>query len=105
LNAIKDPRMNSWGIFDKDSGECVSTAQLFIHSPEAAVFGLVNTAESWRRRGLATHLLAKALEHAIQTRGIRRAMLQATPMAVNMYKRMGFEIFGATLCCEYISEK
>lgn len=101
LSAIRSPNMHSWGVFDKQTGECICTTQLFIHSPEAAIVGMVSTAEAWRRRGLATHLLAKALEHALKTCNIRRAMLQATPMAVSMYKKMGFETIGTTSTYEY----
>lgn len=101
LDAIRNPQMHSWGIFDSYTNECVCTTQVFVHDPRAAIVGMVSTAESWRGRGLATHLLATALQHAVKTCNIRRAMLQATPMAVNMYKRMGFETIATTTKCEY----
>jgi GNAT superfamily N-acetyltransferase len=100
-DSLRDPQMHSWGIFDMHTGECVCTTQIFVHDPEAAIVGMVSTAEPWRNRGLASHLLAVALQHAVKACHIRRAMLQATPMAVNMYKRMGFETIATTTKCEY----
>lgn len=100
-DAVVNQQMRSWGIFEKDSGECVCTAQLFNHGQNTAIVGAVSTAEKWRRRGLASHLMAHALQHAIKTDDIQVALLQATSMAINMYKRMGFQTVGATLCCQY----
>jgi ribosomal protein S18 acetylase RimI-like enzyme len=55
--------------------------------------GWVTTAPHARRGGRATAVLAKALSDA-HVRGMRTASLQATDMAVSLYKRAGFVVVG-----------
>lgn len=100
IDALKSPQMQSWGIFEKASGNCICTVQIFLHGKDTAIIGCVSTAEAWRRRGLASNLMARALGHSVKNDCIRVALLQATSMAVSMYEKMGFVTVGKTLCCK-----
>jgi ribosomal protein S18 acetylase RimI-like enzyme len=59
---------------------------------EARVF-FVNTAPGWRGRGIARAMTAAALRAAARS-GARRAALDATDVAVSLYRRLGFEVAG-----------
>jgi len=53
----------------------------------------VNTDRSWRGRGIGRAMTAAALQAAAGS-GARRAYLDATDIAVSLYRRLGFEAAG-----------
>jgi ribosomal protein S18 acetylase RimI-like enzyme len=79
-------------------GESVATAMAFEFDGDCGVYN-VSTLEQARRRGLATAVTAALLRDAI-ARGCVTASLQATPMAEQLYAKLGFRDLGRTL--EYV---
>ncbi len=63
-----------------------------LHDGDCGVYA-VGTAPGWRRRGVARALVEHALADARQ-RGASTASLQSTPMAVSLYRSLGFEAVG-----------
>ena len=101
------------------SGECVawcaatgaslvSCALLTIHSgpptpsnPDGrwAYLSRIDTAPEWRGRGIASALVAAALDFA-RAAGIPRVMLTATEASKPLYRRLGFRDFLGTMQAE-----
>lgn len=69
-------------------GEPVSKAVLHRADDVAGIYGVATTEEG-RGRGLATHLCATALASA-RAAGAERTVLHSTPMARELYRRMGY---------------
>ncbi len=63
-----------------------------VHDGDCGVYA-VGTAPEWRRRGVARALVEHALADA-RRRGASTASLQSTPMAVSLYRSLGFEAVG-----------
>src|SRR5438045_2972122 len=72
------------------SARTIGTLRLLVDGAEAKV-GRVAVAARWRSRGVASRMLAAALEEAAR-RGCRRASLAAQLRATGVYERAGFRI-------------
>jgi ribosomal protein S18 acetylase RimI-like enzyme len=81
-------------------GEDAAAAVAYDHDGDCGIYN-VGTAEWARRRGLGTALTALQLERA-RERGCQTASLQATAMAVGMYRAVGFRDLGRIL--EYVPQ-
>lgn len=68
--------------------EPVASAMLFVGAGVAGLYG-VATVSQHRNRGHATALIRAVLDVA-SSEGIRTCILHATPMAVSVYRRLGF---------------
>ena len=68
----------------------VAVSELFLSDDVAGVY-LVATDARHRRRGLGAAVTAAALEHGRAT-GARIATLQASPMGLPLYRRLGFVV-------------
>ena len=73
-------------------GENAATLMAFDHDGDCGIY-MVGTVPAARRRGIATALSAHAVS-AARERGCTTASLQATPMAVGVYARVGFRDLG-----------
>ena len=67
----------------------IATAALLPHDAREAWIGMVLVSAPWRRRGLATRLLAQCLAAAADN-GLT-ASLDATPAGAAVYRRIGFQ--------------
>jgi ribosomal protein S18 acetylase RimI-like enzyme len=74
-------------------GEPAATVSARDHEGDCAIWN-VATAEAARGRGLATALMQKAVFDAAQ-RGCATSTLQATKLGAPVYRRCGYEDFGA----------
>ena len=85
----QDPRRATrwWGA--RRAGLPLSKVVLHVSERVAGIYG-VATIEAGRGLGLAGLLTLAAL-HAAQQSGCRFAVLHATPMAVRLYERLGFQ--------------
>jgi len=79
-------------------GSCVGTAGSRVVDG-AALVASVATHPSVRRQGIGTAMTAIALQAAAQA-GATRAYLDATPLAVGIYRRLGFAEIGPIRWCE-----
>jgi len=71
------------------NGVPMAKAVAVIHEPTCAgIYGVGTTPEA-RGRGLASVLMREILR-ALRQAGVRTVVLQSTPMAVNLYRRLGF---------------
>lgn len=70
------------------AGQPVASAMLFIGAGVAGLYG-VATVSNQRNRGFATALVRGVLDVATEA-GCRTCILHATPMAVSIYRRLGF---------------
>jgi len=70
-------------------GRVIATAALLPHDACEAWIGMVLVSAGWRRRGLATRLLAQCLATAADHN--LTASLDATPAGAAVYRRIGFE--------------
>lgn len=68
----------------------VAVSELFLSENVAGVY-LVATDARHRRRGLGAAVTAAAVEHGRST-GVRIATLQASPMGLPLYRRLGFVV-------------
>ena len=80
------------GILD---GKPVATSEVFFGGG-VALLGAVNTLSQHRRQGIGAALALAALRDA-QKQGYRMSVLSASPMGINIYRRIGFREYGATL--------
>lgn len=69
-------------------GELVATAVALPFTGPCAWISMVLVTSAWQRRGLATHLMQRAIE-AIESQG-RIPMLDATPAGRAVYRELGF---------------
>ena len=72
-----------------DSGEPVSVMATIDHAGDDVGIYLVATHPDHRGRGLASRLLAAALDEAKQ-RGMQTSSLQGSPMGAPIYARLGY---------------
>ncbi|KAG8153667.1 GNAT family N-acetyltransferase [Burkholderia catarinensis] len=70
-------------------GQIAATARYGFASPRDIVVDRVGTAHAYRRRGLATQLLAAIVAHASQ-RGAQRVWLMSTEAGRPLYRAAGF---------------
>jgi GNAT superfamily N-acetyltransferase len=69
-------------------GEPVSKAAMHVHGGVAGIYAVATT-DNGRRRGLASLLTLTALS-AARAEGVERSVLHSTPMAVELYRKLGF---------------
>ena len=79
------PTITAWGI--EQEGHIVATAAAIRYGSELAWIGMVLTAEPHRGRGLASKLMAAALDHLTDCALIK---LDATAQGAPLYRRFGF---------------
>ncbi len=77
-----------------DGAGLVGYARLIGEGARAHVRQVV-VARSHRRRGIASQLVAAAVDEA-RRRGFASVYLSARPNAVRMYERLGFRVVGST---------
>jgi ribosomal protein S18 acetylase RimI-like enzyme len=77
------------------AGRDAATAIAFDHDGDCGIFNM-GTLEPYRRRGLATALLARHLREAVE-RGCSTASLQSTTIAEGVYRAAGFRDLGRFL--------
>jgi putative N-acetyltransferase (TIGR04045 family) len=75
---------------DPASAEVIGTLRLLLDGPRAKV-GRVAVERRWRRRGIASRMLALALERA-RSEGCSRALLASQLQATAVYERAGFQV-------------
>ena len=75
----------------KERNKIVSTGLCFDTKDTAGVY-MIGTLESHRGKGLASAMTSHMLWEA-KNRGLKTAILQATPMGVTLYPKLGFETF------------
>ena len=80
-------------------GVAVGTALLFFHGGVAGLH-LVGVRESHRRRGIAARLTVHALDDASRL-GYRAAVLKASNLGENIYRRLGFQDFSRLILYEW----
>lgn len=73
-------------------GKLVATSEVFFGGGVALIGG-VNTLEDYRRQRIGTSITLTALQKA-QKQGYRVAILSASPMGINIYRRLGFQEYG-----------
>lgn len=76
-----------WAAYE--NGLMVSKTVLHVTPGIAGVYGVATRPEA-RGNGLAGHLVAWSL-HEARAAGYQTGVLHSSPMAVNLYRRMGFE--------------
>jgi ribosomal protein S18 acetylase RimI-like enzyme len=69
-------------------GAPAATVKLF-YAAGVAYIGRVVTAPAYRRQGIGTQMTLHAM-HTARQAGYRIAVLTASPMGVNIYRRLGF---------------
>jgi GNAT superfamily N-acetyltransferase len=70
-------------------GRLVATATTTVYGAELAWIGMVLVDPDYRRRGIATLLMRRALEH-LRKRGVRAVKLDATTAGRPVYEALGF---------------
>ncbi|WP_027814335.1 GNAT family N-acetyltransferase, partial [Burkholderia cenocepacia] len=83
-------------------GQIAATARYGFASPRDIVVDRVGTAEAYRRRGLATQLLAAIVAHA-RHRGARRVWLISTEAGQPLYRAAGFTLLAAVAVDEVLA--
>ncbi|AQQ34787.1 GNAT family N-acetyltransferase [Burkholderia cenocepacia] len=83
-------------------GQIAATARYGFASPRDIVVDRVGTAEAYRRRGLATQLLAAIVAHA-RHRGARRVWLISTEAGQPLYRAAGFTSLAAVAVDEVLA--
>lgn len=73
-------------------GTPIATAEVTLSGEVAGVYSIA-TVEPYRRRGIGTMMTLAPLLEARRV-GCRRAILQAAPDGVSIYRRLGFEAYG-----------
>ena len=87
------PGAPQWYFIGYCEGKAVATAELTVGGGVAGLYG-VSTLASHRRRGFGTALTLRPLLDA-RAAGLTRAVLQASADGAPVYRRLGFEAFGA----------
>jgi GNAT superfamily N-acetyltransferase len=87
---LRDDRLRTHGV--RIDGSLASAAMTLDLGDDLAVH-YVATAPEFRRRGLATRLLADVISEA-RNRGMRTTTLQASPDGLPVYRAMGFREVG-----------
>ncbi len=82
------PRSAFRAFLASDAGEPIAVASLYLAAGVAGIYN-VATLPAARRRGIGTHLTDATLR-AARSAGYRVAVLQATPEAIGVYRRLGF---------------
>lgn len=72
-------------------GEPVATSEVFFGAGVAAI-GTVGTLPQHRRQGIGAAMTLMALQEA-RRQGYRIGVLTASPMGINIYRRLGFQEF------------
>jgi predicted GNAT family N-acyltransferase len=75
---------------DHDSGRVIGTLRLLLGGTSAKI-GRVAVDRAWRRRGIASRMLAMVVDEARQ-RGCARARLAAQVDALTLYEQAGFSV-------------
>lgn len=91
-----------WQVVHKESNELACTLLVEIVNGIAGI-QMVETSPSHRRRGLATALMFEAVRSAFIDSGVQCVVLGATPMAVSLYARLGFQVHGHYNSYEYLN--
>lgn len=86
-------RVRCFGVM-KD-GAFIATSSVFLHGGYAGVY-CVSTLAAERGKGLGAFITAKPLE-LCRAMGYRAGVLQASEMGAPVYRRLGFETFGAVV--------
>lgn len=73
-----------------EGGQVVGTTTTTIYGTDLAWVGMVLVDRQYRRRGIATALMERALDH-LRACGVRTIKLDATPAGRPVYERLGFE--------------
>lgn len=81
-------RRGTGGLVALVDGTPLSKAVVHVADGVAGIYGVATT-EAGRGRGLATHLCATSLANA-RAAGAMRTVLHSTPMARELYRRMGY---------------
>ncbi len=74
------------------NGKPVATSEVFFGGG-VALLGGVNTLSQYRRQSIGAALALAALRDA-QKQGYRMSVLSASPMGINIYRRIGFQEYG-----------
>ncbi|HKB06309.1 MAG TPA: GNAT family N-acetyltransferase [Gemmataceae bacterium] len=72
-----------------EGGRLVGTTTTTTYGTDLAWVGMVLVDPDYRRRGIATRLMEKALDY-LRGRGVRTVKLDATPAGRPVYERLGF---------------
>jgi GNAT superfamily N-acetyltransferase len=80
-------RMRRWVCYS--DGRAVAKCVAFLHEPEVAGIYGVGTLPDVRGQGYASILMCEVLR-ALRVSGVETAVLQSTPIAVDLYRRLGF---------------
>jgi len=83
-------------------GQIAATARYGFASPRDIVVDRVGTADAYRRRGLATQLLAAIVAHA-RHRGAQRVWLMSTEAGQPLYRAAGFTPLAAVAVDEVVA--
>jgi mycothiol synthase len=89
------PGLARVALSDGQSGTTVGFVLPYADGPHTLYIGQVGTAEAWRRRGVATALLAEVLQAADETGYVTVALetdSDSAAGATNVYERLGFAI-------------
>lgn len=73
-------------------GNPVATSEVFLGGG-IALIGAVNTVSQHRHQGIGTAMTCMALQEA-RKHGYRIGVLTASPMGINIYRRLGFQEYG-----------
>lgn len=73
-------------------GKPVATSEVFLGGG-VALIGALNTLSHYRQQGIGTAMTLIALQKA-RRQGYRIGVLTASPMGINMYRRLGFQEYG-----------
>ena len=85
-----DAELQSWVLLR--DGFAVAGLWACVNDGDCGIYAM-GTAPQWRRQGLARSLIEHALA-VVREDGARTASLQSTPMAVSLYRSLGFEAVG-----------
>jgi len=90
--ALLQPEAALWLYVGYLDGRPVATAQLSVGGGVAGLYNII-TLEPYRRRGIGSALTLRPL-HDARAAGLPMAVLQATELGAQVYRRIGFAAFG-----------